>query len=72
MGGKEAAMIALREDQLQILDREQQPVTVVDPRTGQKYRLIREEIYELVRRTLKPYGRGWDDPADDELIRKDV
>lgn len=45
---------------------------VVDPRTGQAYRLIREEIYDLVRGTLKPYGRGWDDPADDDLIRKDV
>ena len=36
-----------------------------------QYLLIRREIYELVRGTLKPYGRGWDDPADDDLIRKD-
>jgi hypothetical protein len=43
---------------------------VVDPRTGQEYLLIRREVYELVRGTVKPYGRGWDDPADDDLIRK--
>jgi hypothetical protein len=65
-------MIELTEDQLQALDASQQPPVAVDPRTGQEYLLIRREIYELVRRTLKPYGRGWDDPADDDLIRKDA
>ena len=45
---------------------------MVDPRTGQQYRLIKEEIYQLVRGTLRPLRRGWDDPADDDLIRKDV
>ena len=47
MPGKEAAMIELRDHQLQALDTETQPIAVVDPRTGQKYRLIREEISEL-------------------------
>jgi hypothetical protein len=72
MAGKEHAMIKLSEDQLQVLDATQQPPVAVDPRTGQEYLLIRREVYELVRGTLKPYGRGWDDPADDDLIRKDV
>jgi len=62
-------MIELRDDQLQALDRQPQPLVAVDPRTGQAYFLIRREIYELMRGTLKPYGRGWDDPADDDLIR---
>ncbi len=65
-------MIELRDDQLQALDTSKQPAVVVDPRTGQEYLLIRREVYELVRGTLKPLGRGWDDPADDDLIRKDV
>lgn len=65
-------MIELRGDQLQVLDDSQQPPVAVDPRTGQEYMLIRREVYELVRRTLKPSARGWDDPADDDLIRKDV
>ena len=47
----------------QALDSEKQPVAAVDPRTGQVYRLIKQEVYDLVCGTLKPYGRGWDDPA---------
>jgi hypothetical protein len=65
-------MIELREDQLKALDAPQQPPVVVDPRTGQQYLLIRREIYEKVRGFLKPYGRAWDNPADDDLIRKDI
>ena len=66
-------MIELTELQQQALDNQsEQPTVAIDPRTGQEYLLIRREIYDLVRGTLKPYGRGWDDPADDDLIRKDV
>jgi hypothetical protein len=64
--------IQLSPEQLQALDTCKQPAVAVDPRSGQEYLLIRREIYELVRGTLKPYGRGWDDPEDDDLIRKDV
>ncbi len=64
--------IELTREQQLTLDSSEQPAVAVDPRTGQEYLLIRREIYELVRGTLKPYGRGWDDPADDDLIRKDV
>ncbi|MCI0458905.1 MAG: hypothetical protein L0Z62_18250 [Gemmataceae bacterium] len=65
-------MIELTEAQAQALDAPPPPPVVVDPRTGQQYLLIRREVYELVKGTLKPYGRGWDDPADDDLIRKDA
>jgi len=73
MQQREAAMIELTAQQQQAIDAQTlQPPCVVDPRTGQHYRLIRQEIYELVRGALKSHGRGWDDPADDDLIRKDV
>ncbi len=65
-------MIELREDQFQSLDAPEQPAVAVDPRTGQEYVLIRREIYEKVRGFLKPYGRAWDNPADDDLIREDA
>ncbi len=65
-------MIELTSEQLKALDAPQQPPVAVDPRTGQEYLLIRRDIYQLARATLKPYGRGWDDPADDHLIRKDA
>lgn len=65
-------MIELREDQLPPLDAAEQPPVVVDPRTGQEYLLIRRDIYEKVRGFLKPYGRAWDNPADDDLIREEA
>jgi hypothetical protein len=64
-------MIQLREDQLQALDKETQPVAAVDPRTGQVYRLIKQEVYEVVCGIIKPYNRGWD-PDDDLILRKDA
>jgi hypothetical protein len=63
-------MIELREDQLQALDAPEQPPIAIDPRTGQEYLLIRREIYEMVCGFLKPLGRAWDNPADDDLIRE--
>jgi hypothetical protein len=65
-------MIELKEDQIAALDAEPQPAVVVDPRTGQQYVLLKRDAYEWMRRWLKPFGRGWDDPEDDDLIRKDV
>jgi hypothetical protein len=64
-------MIELRGDQLQALDASEQPPVAVDPRTGQEYLLIRRETYEQVRGFLRPLGRAWDNPADDDLIRED-
>lgn len=63
-------MIELTEQQRRELKEAEQPAVVVDAETGQEYLLIRREIYEKVRRFLKPLGRGWDNPADDDLIRK--
>ena len=50
----------------------QQPTVAVDPRTGEEYLLIRRDVYDKVRAILKPLGRNWDNPADDDLIRKDA
>ena len=63
-------MIELREDQLRALDGADGPPVAVDPRTGQEYLLVRREVYEQVQGILKPFNRGWDDPADDDLIRR--
>ncbi|HEY7331135.1 MAG TPA: hypothetical protein VH592_26100 [Gemmataceae bacterium] len=65
-------MIELHEDQLQSLDAPEQPPVAIDPRTGQEYFLIRREIYEKVRSFLKPLGRAWDNPADDDLIQEEA
>jgi hypothetical protein len=66
-------MIELRDDQLQALDTGEQPPVVIDPRTGQECRLIKREVYELVRRIIEtPNRNGWDDPELDvyEQFRK--
>ena len=63
-------MIELRDEQLQALDADQQAAAVVDPRTGQVYRLIREEVYNVVCGIIKPFNRGWD-PDEDLILRKD-
>jgi hypothetical protein len=72
MRRKENPMIELTEAQSKALESPPQPAVVLDPRTGQEYLLIRKEIYDKVRLMLKPFGRNWDNPADDDLIRKDV
>ena len=63
-------MIQPKEDQLQALDGKQQPPVGVDPRTGQEYLLIRREVYELVRKTLEPYNRGWDDDPEMDVYEQ--
>jgi hypothetical protein len=70
--GTEIHMIELTPDQQKTLDSTEQPAVAVDPRTGQKYRLIRQEVYEAVQGALKPFNRGWDDPEMDiyEQYRK--
>lgn len=58
-------MIELTEQQQKALDSQsERPPVVVDPRTGQTYRLIRQEIYDLVQGTLKSFNRGWEDDPD--------
>jgi hypothetical protein len=63
-------MIELTPAQLEAIDKEKQPASVVDPRTGQEYLLIKREVYNLVCGIIKPYNRNWD--PDDDLIRKDA
>ena len=64
-------MIELTDSQVKALG-SQQPAVAVDPRTGQEYLLIPREVYERVTAALKPLSRNWDNPADDDLIRKDA
>ncbi len=61
-------MIQLTPEQSQALNAPVQPVAAVDPRTGQEYLLIRREVYDKIRLMLKPFGRNWDNPGNDDLI----
>jgi len=65
-------MIELTEEQIQAMGSQSQgPLRVKNPRTGETFLLIRSDVYELVRKIIDgPNRRGWDDLADDDLIRK--
>jgi hypothetical protein len=62
---KEVVMIELSEDQVRAIEREPPPPLAVDPRTGQKYRLISEEMYQRIQAVLRPINRAWADPELD-------
>jgi hypothetical protein len=70
MRRKEAVVIELRDDQLQTLDQEKQPVSAVDPRTGQVYRLIKQEVYELVCGIIAPFNRGVEGDPDMDVYEQ--
>ena len=60
-------MIELSDAQQKALGGAEQSPVAVNPRTGQKYRLIRQEIYEQVQGILKPFNKGWEDDLDIDL-----
>jgi hypothetical protein len=64
------SMIELTPEQAAALDAPPQPAVAVDPRSGQQYRLIREEVYQVMCGIARPFNRNWDNPADDDLIRE--
>jgi hypothetical protein len=69
---KEAAMIELTEVQQQAMKAQKGPLHVVNPSTQEIYVLIRHDVYELFCNMTRPFNRGWDNPADDDIIRKDI
>lgn len=63
-------MITLKPDQLQALDTMPQPVSAVDPRTGQEYLLITGEVYDLVRRIIAPFNKGVEDDPEMDVYER--
>jgi len=67
-------MIELTEDQVRAIEAEcESPPRVKNPKTQETFLLIRQDVYELVRRIIEgPNRHGWDDPELDvyEQYRK--
>jgi hypothetical protein len=63
-------MIVLTDDQLKIMDVEPQPASVIDPRTGQVYRLIKQEVYVIACGIVKPFNRGWEDDPEMDIYEQ--
>lgn len=63
-------MIELTEEQAVALRRAEQPALVVDPRTQEEFVLVRKDRVEAMQKWVASLKRRWDDPDDDDLIRK--
>jgi hypothetical protein len=67
-------MIDMTEEQVRALEAQTQgPLPLQNPRTQETFVLIRQDVYELVKRIIDgPNRRGWDDPELDvyEQYRK--
>jgi hypothetical protein len=66
-------MIELTAEQQQAVESATSPVHLMNPRTGEIYVLIRQDVYKLTCSIVSgPNRRGWDDPELDvyEKYRK--
>lgn len=64
-------MIELTDDQAQAIRRsEEQPPLVVNPQTQETFVLVKKDVYDAMQKWMAPLKRRWDNPADDDLIRK--
>ena len=66
-------MIELTEEQVKALEGQQSPLHLLNPKSREVFVLIRKEVYDLTCQIVSgPNRNAWDNPDDDDLIRKDV
>jgi hypothetical protein len=63
-------MIVLTEEQAMALAQAEQPLLAVDPLTQEEFVLVRKDRFEAMQKWVASLKRRWDDPGDDDLIRK--
>jgi hypothetical protein len=63
-------MIELTEQQADAVAHSEQPSLVVDPRTREEFILLRRDRFDAMQKWMTSLERRWDDPTDDDLIRK--
>jgi hypothetical protein len=63
-------MIELTAEQAEALTRAEQLPLVVNPRTREEFVLVPRERFEAMQKWVASLKRRWDDPADDDVIRK--
>jgi hypothetical protein len=64
-------MIELTPEQAQAMAEQKAPLRVVNPVTQEVFVLVPQKVYELTCGIVGSMNRsGWDNPADDDLIRK--
>lgn len=65
-------MIELTPEQVQAVEQQELLPIVVNPKTREEFVLVRKDRFEAMQKWLAPLKRHWDNPADDDLIRKDL
>jgi hypothetical protein len=63
-------MIDLTEEQIRAMGEGKSPLEMRNPQTGETFVLIKRHVYELACGLVRPFNRNWDNPEDDDLIRK--
>jgi hypothetical protein len=63
-------MIELTGEQVEAIARAEHSPLLVDPRTGEEFVLVRRDRHNSMQKWIAALKRRWDDPADDDLIKK--
>ena len=63
-------MIALTDEQAQAVEQAGQPMLLVNPKTREEFVLVRKDQFEAMQKWMGSLKRNWNNPADDDLIRK--
>jgi hypothetical protein len=63
-------MIELTEQQAEAVAQADTLPVMVNPKTQEEFILVRKDRFEAMQKWLASLKRNWDNPGDDELIRK--
>jgi hypothetical protein len=63
-------MFELTAEQVEAVERGEPLLVVVNPKTHEEFVLLRKERFEAMQKWIAPLKRRWDNPADDDLIKK--
>lgn len=63
-------MIELTEHQAETVAQSELPSLVIDPRTREEFILLPKRRFDAMQKWMSSLKRKWDDPADDDLIKK--
>jgi hypothetical protein len=58
-------MIELTEQQVRELEQAEKPATLLNPKTRETFVLVRKDVFDLMRKWMDPFNKGWDNPALD-------
>jgi hypothetical protein len=65
-------MIVLTEQQALAVAQEEGMPRVISPNTKEEFVLVCKERFDAMQKWMASFKRRWDDPGDDDLIRKDT